>query len=632
MEEIKLDRRTIIFLPDLTPLGEDPVAQLGTFLPILLRLSRRIHKQHGTPTVVIVTSGAFMGPTDTECSPVSAAIEAAVRVMANELPQSTVRVIDLPVDQKDWPLQRVQEELLSCRHDRRDTVVVLRPGGRFVRRITVLGAREADRRAMRSLPARGGQYFCEPGPSGLLDDIVIRRQDFRTLQAEEVAIEVHCASLNFKDVMNAMNLLGERSVAGGLSGGKLGLEVAGKVVAVGDKVKDIQIGTDVMARAVNGLGGSITTHRSLVVPVPGQLTLPQAASIPIAFITAYYALVYLGRLAQGDTVLIHAAAGGVGAAAIQIAKLYGARIFATAGNPSRRNWVSSQGVEAVFDSRSVSFHDDVKAATGGRGVDMVLNCLTGSLLYQSFACLAPFGRFLEIGKVDIYRNMKLGLEIFGENRSFLAVDVDRMTLQKPALHLQMLGEVCALFESGKLLPPPITEYPIAQLPVALKSLSRSGAIGKVVVTMDEKTTVCADAPIRLSLRSDRSYVITGGASGLGLQLARFLTTRGARHLVLVSRSGPKTAEDIAILGELEAHGATIILEHMNIIDKQAVASLFGRSEWPAVAGVIHCAAVMRDISSYNMSEADFWTVFNPKALGAWNLHLATKDLTLDFLS
>ncbi|KAH7476085.1 Mycocerosic acid synthase [Fusarium oxysporum f. sp. matthiolae] len=626
-KDFRLDRRTLIVISTLTPSPDhDLVAQMGSVVPTLLHLSHWIHHQGGTPTVAVLLAGACMTPSDSQCNPATAALEAAVRLMVNELPQSDIRVIDLPLGQNDWDFQSVKEELLSNRHDRHDTVVAIRPGGRFVRRIIPLTVEEAEKRAMKKLPAQGGRYTCEPDQSG----IIVRQQTSKNLGAEEVAIEVHAASLNFKDVMNERNLTSDLSVSGALSGQKLGLEVAGKVVDIGANVNDIQLGTKVMARVANGLGGFVTTDRCHVSPIPKQLTASQAASIPVAYVTAYYALVHLGRLTDKDTVLIHAAAGGVGGAAIQIAKLCGARILATAGNPKRRAWVLGQGVAAVFDSRSVSFYDDIKAFTNDRGVDVVLNCLTGSLFSQSFACLAPFGRFLEIGTTDINRNTKLGVGQFSENRSFLAVDVDRMALQKPELHARVLKDVYTLFESGKLVPPPITEYPITQLSRALKSLSRSAVIGKVVMTMPENTTIEASVPTRLNLRADRSYLITGGASGLGLQIARFLAERGAKHLILVSRSGPKTAEDKAILLEMEASGVVITIEHADISNREMVASLFCKRDWPTIAGIVHCANVLRELYSYDTSMEDFWTVFNPKALGAWNLHLETKDMHLDF--
>ncbi|KAK5214208.1 hypothetical protein LTR41_000400 [Exophiala xenobiotica] len=625
----QLDRRTLLIVPALVPLCGDLQETLGTVIEAILHVASWIHEQQGTPTVVIITRGGCMTPTDSQCDPISSSVEAAARVMANELPQSRIRVVDLALDQTSGDIPLLKEELQSIRLDRHDTVVAIRPEGRFVRRVLAINAKEEEKRIEKKLPARGGRYFCEPDPNGTLDNIIIRQQPPTNLGPDEAAIEVHAAGLNFKDIMNGMGLLSERATSGGLAGQKLGLEVAGRVVKIGENVRGIEVGASVMARVSNGLGGLVTANRNLILPIPPSLTFTQAACLPAAYITAYYALAYLGRLASGESVLIHSAAGGVGIAAIQIAKVLGARVFATAGSPARRAWVSEMGVEAVFDSRSLSFHDEVKTATHGLGVDMVLNSLTGSMFSQSVACLAPFGRFLEIGKTEIYRNMRLGLEQFGENCSFSVVDIDRMAMQKPELHRRMFEEVCALFESGKLVPPPVTEYPITQLSTALKSLSRSAVIGKVAVEMPEDTHVDAAPPSQLKLRPDRSYLITGGASGLGLQLARFLVDRGARHIVLVSRSGPKSADDNALLLDMQRRGAVVKIEHADVSNAEMITALLDQ-QTPPIAGIVHSAAVLRDSYAYEATMDDFWTVFGPKALGAWNMHLATQNMNLDF--
>ncbi|KIY04109.1 uncharacterized protein Z520_00801 [Fonsecaea multimorphosa CBS 102226] len=625
----QLDRRTLLIVPALLPLRGDLHEPLGAVIRALLHVAVWIREQQGTPTVVVITRGGCMTPTDTQCNPISSSVEAAARVMANELPQSRIRVVDIPLDQTTGCIPGLQDELQYIRLDQHDTVVAIRPEGRFVRRVIALDTKEEEKSMEKKLPARGGRYFCEADPNSSLDSIIIRQQPPTNLGPDEVAIDVHSAGLNFKDIMNALGLLSERATSGGLSGQKLGLEVAGQVVKIGENVRGIDVGAPVMARVSNGLGGFATANRNLVVPIPPSMTFTQAACLPVTYMTAYYALTYLGRLASGESVLIHAAAGGVGIAAIQIAKLLGARVFATAGSPARRAWVSEMGVEAVFDSRSLSFHDEVKKATRGLGVDVVLNSLTGSMFSQSVACLAPFGRFLEIGKTDIYRNMRLGLEQFGENCSFFAIDIDRLAMQKPELHRRMLDEVCALFESGKLVPPPVTAYPITQLSTALKSLSRSAVVGKVAVEMPENTFVDAAPPSELKLRPDRSYLITGGASGLGLQLARFLVERGAKHLVLVSRSGPKSADDNALLLDMRRRGVAVKIERADITNAEVVTAIL-RQQKPPIAGIVHSAAVLRDSYTHETTMDDFWAVFGPKAIGAWNMHLATQGMSLDF--
>jgi acyl transferase domain-containing protein len=627
----QLDRRTLLIVPAVVPPGRKLHETLEAAIGALLHVAAWINEQQGTPTVLVITRGGCMTATDSQCNPISSSVEAAARVMANELPQARIHVVDLALDHTGGHIPLLEGELPYIRLDRHDTVVAIRPEGRFVRRIVAIDAEEESQRVKKQLPARGGKYFCQTEHNGSLDSIVIRQQPPENLGPDEAAIEVIAAGLNFKDIMNGSGLPSELATSGALADQKLSLEVAGRVAKIGENVRDIDVGDPVMARVSNGLGGLAIANHNLVVPIPPSLTFTQAACLPVAHVTAFYALAYLGRLTSGESILIHSAAGGVGIAAIQIAKLFNARVFAIAENPGCRDWVSELGVEKVFDSRSLSFHDEVKMVTRGLGVDVVLNSLTGSMFSQSLACLAPFGRFLEISKTNIYRNMRVGLEQFGENRSLFAVDIDRLATQKPELYRRMLDEVCALFESGKLVPPPITQYPITQLSTALTSLSRSTVIGKVAVEMPENTQVDASLPSQLKLRDDRSYLITGGTSGLGLHLAEFLIQRGARYIVLVSRSGPKSAEDNAIILDMQRQGVVVRIEHADVSEANIVTSIFHqRKDWPPIVGVVHCAAVLRDSYAHETTMDNFWAVFNPKAVGAWNMHLATQDMDLDF--
>ncbi|KAI9039457.1 Acyl transferase/acyl hydrolase/lysophospholipase [Aspergillus affinis] len=393
-------------------------------------------------------AGAYMTPEDTGCNPLAFSLEAAARVISNELPFASIRIIDLALDLIDQQISSLEAELRTVRVGRHKTVVAFRSKGCFARRVVPLDVDQEVKRNQRSLPARGGKYQAEPDASGSLDNVILRQQSFSKLDTDEIGIEVHAAGLNFKDVMNAMGLLGNRAASGGLTGRNLGLEVSGRVIEVGQNVSGIQCGNYIMARVSNGIAGYAVGKEDLVLSIPSSLSVAQAASVQITFFTAYYGLVYLARLTAGETVLIHSVADGVGSAAIQIAKLVGARVYATAGTPSRRAEVATIGAETVFDSRSLSFHDEVKRVTDGRGIDVLLNCLAGAMFSQSVAYLARFGRFLEIGKTDIYRNIRMGLEQFGQNSSFFAIDVDRLAGQKPALHRRLISEVYKLFNNG----------------------------------------------------------------------------------------------------------------------------------------------------------------------------------------
>ncbi|KDB25511.1 hypothetical protein H109_02623 [Trichophyton interdigitale MR816] len=637
-----LDGRGLIVVPSiiLTSTGGsaiNPQVDLELTIHAIMEIANRLHSRKGTTNVIVISRGACMTPVDSHCDPFSSALQAAVRVAANELPWVRFRLVDLPFDESDNHLKLLESELRRGRLCCDENVVALRPEGVFVKRLILLNPGDEgceDCKPVFMMSARGGRYFAEPDPGGSLDGIKFRQCAPRldVLGAEDVSIDIHYAGLNFKDVINSLGLLDERAVSGSLSGLTLGMEVSGTVSAVGEKVHGLEVGCEVVARVANGIAGNIIANQSLVQFKPKSYDLAQAAAVAGAMSTAYYALAYLAKLTAGESVLVHAAAGGVGMAAIQIAHALGAKVYVTAGTPERREAVANmQGVRGVFDSRSVSFRDAVKKATNGHGVDVVLNSLAGELLAASVECLAPFGRFVEIGKIDIYRNMRLGLEQFGQNCSFFVVDMDRLVKQKPERHRELLCELYGFFNTGKLEPLPLTSFPVTDLKAAMIALSRSEVIGRAVIEMPEGVEVPVVPYARLQLRSDQSYLITGGAGGLGLQLAVFLADRGARNIVIVSRSGPKSADSRATIEYLRRRGVRIWVELVDITTAERVHSLFSHErEWPIVSGIIHCAAVSGNVSVKDTTADNFRRVFDPKAKGAWHLHQATKSMELDF--
>ena len=248
-----------------------------------------------------------------------------------------------------------------------------------------------------------------------------------------------------------------------------------------------------------------------------DLSFEQAASIPIAFVTAYYALHEVARLGHGERVLIHAATGGVGLAAIQVARWLGAEIYATAGSPEKRAYLQALGIQHVMDSRSLSFADEVLALTDGQGVDVVLNSLSGEAIAKSLAVLAPYGRFVEIGKRDIYQNSQIGLWPFQKNLAYFAIDLDRMVRERPAQVGDVLREVLQLIEAGTFTPLPTRVFPVSQVAEAFRLMAQAKHLGKLVIDMKnaEGAVVQSAHPDRL-VRADGTYLITGGLGGLGL--------------------------------------------------------------------------------------------------------------------
>jgi NADPH:quinone reductase-like Zn-dependent oxidoreductase/acyl carrier protein len=394
-------------------------------------------------------------------------------------------------------------------------------------------------------------------------------------------------------------------------------------------------GSRVLGFAPASFGNRILTKADCVYPIPAGLPFEAAATIPSTFLTAHYALNHLARLEQGEKILIHGAAGGVGIAAIQLAKLRGAEIFATAGAEEKRDFLRLLGVEHVFDSRSLAFAEEILAITEGEGVDVVLNSLAGEAINRNLRVLKPFGRFLELGKRDFQENTRIGLRPFRNNISYFGIDVDQLMKERPHLTRKLFGEVMALFAEGALHPLPYQRFEAEEIVSAFRFMQQSRHIGKIVVTYENgirPAPVAQTERRALTLPADATYLVTGGLSGFGLKTAQWLAAKGARYLVLVSRSGPVKPDAQAAIAQLARDGVTVHAEACDVSDLKAISALLSNIAvtFPPLRGIVHAAAVIDDGLIRNMNRDQIRRVLAPKILGAHHLHQLTLGKPLDF--
>jgi polyketide synthase 12/myxalamid-type polyketide synthase MxaB len=399
----------------------------------------------------------------------------------------------------------------------------------------------------------------------------------------------------------------------------LGGECAGRVVAVGPEVEGLAVGDAVVAIGAGFFGSFATTSAALVAKMPEGASFEEAATVPIAFLTAHYALNHQARMGAGDRVLIHAAAGGVGMAAVQLARRAGAEIFATAGSPAKREYLRSLGIPHVMDSRSLAFAEEVMERTAGTGVDIVLNSLAGDFIPKSLSVLAPGGRFLEIGKSQIWSPERVAA--VKKDVGYVIVDLAETLVVDPLSVRPMVLELLALLGRGVLQALPRRVFPMSDVVGAFRYMAQARQIGKVVVTQE----VTPGAP---EVRGDATYLITGGLGGLGLEVAGWLTRRGARHLVLQGRRPPSPAQEAA-LGELRASGAEVAVVQGDVSRPEDVTSALAAGGRP-LRGVFHCAGVLDDGVLLQQRWDRFASVMGPKVAGSWNLHRLTAEQALDF--
>lgn len=553
-----------------------------------------------------------------------------VRVAANEYPGLALRLADIAEPEAYPAMARLLAECI-VRDDGEDEIV-LAASGRYAVRLQAQPV--ASLAAHARAPGAREAPRLEIAHPGQLRSLTWVRRPLAPLADDEVEIEVHAAGLNFRDVMIAVGQLPEEAVQTGFAGPALGMELAGTVRAVGASVRELRPGERVLAFAASSFTDRVVTKASTVLRIPDGWSFEAAATVPIAFLTAYYALHHLAHLSEGERVLIHGAAGGVGLAAIQLAQLAGAEIFATAGSDLKRDVLRLAGAEHVLDSRTLDFAGEVLERTGGHGVDVVLNSLAGEAMRRSLQILKPLGRFLELGKRDYYANTRVGLRPLRNNVSYFAVDVDQLMYERPAFVRRMMSELMALFEERTLRPLPYRAFAAREALEAFRHMQQSRHIGKVVLRMNSVPPGARAATGRaiLRLRPEATYLVTGGLGGFGLRTACWLADKGARHLLLLGRRADPDAAASEAIAALRARGVQVRVESCDVADHVALQRAIARARevLPPFAGVVHAAGVIEDSLIRNLGRDSLRAVLRPKVLGALNLDRLTRGARLDF--
>ena len=517
----------------LAALQNAQVLGCGSVLPLVQSII-----QAGWPTLPrlwLVTQGSqAVKPAPGSLQIQQAPVWGLSRVIAMEHPELHCTCLDLPPLFEESDIQLLLEELWFPDSENQ---IAYRQGIRHVARLV---RRTSDKveTASKTPPLSQEPLQVRISNYGSLENLSLVPMKRQPPERGEVEIQVCVTGLNFRDVLNALGLLKEYyakhmgiSCAADMT---FGFECAGKIVAIGEGVKSHHLGDEVMAvmPVHKALGSFVTIPAELTVPKPENLSFAETATIPLAFLTAYYGLNYLAKIKPGERVLIHAAAGGVGQAAVQLAQRAGAEVFATA-SPGKWEFLKSMGVKCVMNSRTLDFADEIMSITAGQGVDVVLNSLNGEFIAKSFEVLGKNGRFVEIGKIGIWDESRV-LQ-FRPDVSYFHFDLGEVRRQNPDFISTRLRELMHEFKQGRLKPLPYKNFPVSDVVSAFRYMAGAKHIGKVVISMPE-IEKSADSK-QFSIKENSSYLITGGLGALGLKVAQWMVEQGAKHLVLMGRSG-----------------------------------------------------------------------------------------------
>lgn len=579
----------------------------------IMNLTQLIALRHAVPGRLCIPTFGASGHRDTAGIVSEAAVTAVLRTAANEYPKAAFQQVDLAPDLAHEAAARLIVDAMAANSD--ETELILDPPRTRATRVAPL---EAPRAA-----GSGQLRLVREHGAGGLDRLTWTDAEPAELAPDQVAIEVKATGVNFRDLMSAMSLLPDTILEHGYAGPTMGLECAGVVSRTGAQVTGLAVGDRVVAMSRNGFATEAIVPASGVRHLPEQMSFEAGASIPVAFATAYYGLVTLSQIGDGDTVLIHGGAGGVGLAALQIAKSRGATVIASAGSPAKRDLLLALGADHVVNSRAMSFADEVRAICPA-GVRIILNSVAGEAMERSIALLQPFGHFVELGKRDYVANTHIGLAPFGRNLTYHGVDLDQLVIHRPAVFAAVLDAVMDELRRGVLSPIPYRTFAATEAVEAFRVMQKSSHVGKLIVTPPRRVTAPPDLR-RRPFDAGGTHLVTGGLGGFGLKTAVWLAGQGVKSIVVASRRAPG-AEAAAMLEQLRAGGVAVETAACDVSDETALAALLDRirAGMPPLRGVYHAAMVLRDATLANIDEAGLRATLAPKLGGAIALDRLTR--------
>ncbi len=602
----------------------NPVARMASRILALKSLLASTQAERGR-LVCLVPGGT--GQQAGEVDPGQIGLWTFLRTASNEYTALSLVAYDIAAG---LPARETGERIAALESDTAgETEFVLGPDGTAVIRV-MHGA--GHQRPVGDIKPQDLRAVLEAPISGGLDDVRWVHAARPAPGPGEIEIAVAATGLNYRDVMWSMGLLPEEALEKGFAGPTIGIECAGVVTRTGPGVSSFKAGDAVLTFGPGCFASHLVVGEDRAARLPDGMALEAATTVPVAFFTAHYALLTLAGLRPGEWVLIHGGAGGVGLAAIQIAQRIGANVIATAGSGVKRSLLKSLKVAAVLDSRSLGFAESVKALTGGKGVDVVLNSLAGAAMERSLNCLAPFGRFLELGKQDFYVNTGVGIRPLKENITYHGIDVDQLMAARPALATSVYQDMMDAFRSGAYRPLPYRAFDGKDVVSAFRLMQKSGHIGKIVVRplAPDSTAIAAAGARKHRADATGAHLIVGGLGGLGLEIGEWLVDSGARSIVLMGRQTNPTPEARARIARWQDVGADVQIIGCDVADPAALGqALDAIRATRRIVGVIHSAMVLDDKSIAAVTDDVLDRTLPAKIAGAANLDRLTRSDKLD---
>nr|WP_315033459.1 SDR family NAD(P)-dependent oxidoreductase [uncultured Chryseobacterium sp.] len=448
-------------------------------------------------------------------------------------------------------------------------------------------------------------------------------------KSDEIEILIENTVFNNIDCLKLSHKITDELIEGTFSEKNLGYECAGTITKIGSEVTRFKVGDKVLALAPGTFQSFTVTSEHLAVKCPSNVNIAESGVI-INYITAIYCLRDKAGIGKDDRVLIQNATTGVGLAAINYAKYVGAEIFATTESDENNSFLRSLGVQHVYNSEHLDFASHIKEITNGKGVDVVLSSQSGESAYQNFSSLAPYGIYLDISKKDILGNASMDMKFFNHNLSYIAVNIDRMLIEKKGKIADLLQDLGNYLETGQLASLPTYIFSVDHMFEAFNLIKDNKQLGNVVIDFSNQPVTVTNRQ-EGKVRADGTYLITGGTGGLGLEIGKWLVEKGAKNIALLSRSGLKNANTMLEVEKMKKKGVNVQVYAADISKLHELEQVFNKikEDLPALIGIFHGAMVLDDGFLLDMNEERFMNVLKPKVDGAMNLHLLSHEMELD---
>ncbi|CAL8093606.1 unnamed protein product [Orchesella dallaii] len=586
-----------------------------------INLCQRLTEIVNPPRVYAITRGACTA-NDTELiNPNPCTILGILKSLGNE--QGTLKLNHLDLDPNQPVVEQATQVYFGLWQEIPD-FMCLRGEKRVASRLTSAKVQKDDL----NIPNGCDRFQLLLPKTRLISDLEFGFLDHYELAENEVEVQIKTMALNFRDVFTVL-----KPIADFETFNAVGLDWAGVVTKIGSGVTSKNVGDRVMGMNMTrtlSLPSHYKADQDLIIEIPPKFTFAEAATLPAVFSTAVYCLINIAKMKRGDTVLIHTASGGVGLCAIQLAQQVGADIIATAGSVRKRNFLRNLGIQHVFHSRTTDFGKQILEVTNGRGVDIVLNSITGEGFKEaSLGALAKKGRFIEMSKLNVWEHE----EVKALRPDVFYATVDLTTLKKP--DYEKLSETLRQYLSSSTIRPlPYERFDAVNIRGALNYLQKAKHIGKIVCVMPEVKVVNSKFTTTTPIFNPEStYLVTGGLGGIGFEVVKWILRKGGKHVAIASRSAPFPDLESKIQ-EWNANGAHIQAFSVDVGDYEQCRLLFENIKspelgFPPLRGVMHAAGVLSDNLLENQTWEKFELTYNPKVNGSWNLHDLTKEYLLE---